>query len=225
MTCCTTRTHILFLHLLSSSFFPTPLFFSWPPLPSLLTSPSLMGHRERKMGGLTHAVSSPFELGAMHSDLDISCSHLVLGDPNPTCECLPSPINSKGVITCSWTPPQCPQAARDQCRAPCGISPWLGCPPARHRSCLLAGKCNSLPPPFHRSPLGGMGPARWVSGSDALAALLHLSALSISLCCWLCSSQLDLSPRPSRFNLQVASKEFPKACGDSGADADSTAAV
>lgn len=68
-----------------------------------------------------------------------------------------------------------------------------------------------------------MGPARWVSGSAALATLLHSSAVSIYPYCWLCSSQLDLHPRPRHFNLRVASKEFPRACGDSGAATDSTA--
>lgn len=172
------------------------------------------------MGALSDAVFSPLELGVMHSVLDISCRHLMVGDLNLSASsCVP--ISSKGVIRSSWVPPQCPQVARGWCRALWVISSLLVLVAALLWGigvALFLGKGT----PFRRSPLGGMVPARWESGSDTLATLLHLSAVSISLCCWLCSSPLDLSLKPRHFNLPVASKEFPKARGDSGAEADST---
>jgi len=89
-----------------------------------------------------------------------------------------------------------------------------------HRSCSLAWKYNSLRwvcPGWNGT--GKVGIRRRRAGNPSP----FICVVPISLYCWHCSSQLDLSLRPRHFNLRVASKELPKACGDSGADADSRA--
>lgn len=91
---------------------------------------------------MTCAGSSPFEHATKHSGLNISCRHLVLGNPNPTCMCLFPPHGLQGGYNMFMDPTLVSSGTLGQSSVASGGS-WL--PFFEAWSCSLAGKC---PPSF-----------------------------------------------------------------------------